>query len=303
MWLLLLACAHKSPPPPEDLDSGPEDSGPEDSGDSGDSGAAPVLYVSAYWTGAVFRFDPATGAALGPIEGLPGAQSVALVDGLLYIAAEGDHAVRIADPATGLVTGTLIADDPTTEADETGGLDGPTAAVRGPDGLWYVASFNTDSVLRYDGSGAFLDVFVPPGTDGLDGPDIGMRFDLDGDLLVPGWYSDTVHAFAPDGTPLPPRITAEDGLSKARALYVGEDGRLWATSNGSDSVLVREPDGAVAKWAHLLGPAGLWLHAGELFVAQERNNKVRVFDAETGEDRGVRVEDAALDGATFVTVL
>ena len=57
-------------------------------------------------------------------------------------------------------------DDTATEADETGGLDGPTAAVLGPEGRWYVASFNNDAVLRYEADGRYVDTFVPAGTDG-----------------------------------------------------------------------------------------------------------------------------------------
>src|SRR5947209_3861658 len=61
--------------------------------------------------------------------------------------------------------------------DASGGLTRPRASTFGPDGNGdgapdlYVPSADTDQVLRYDGvTGAFLDVFVPAGSGGLDSP-------------------------------------------------------------------------------------------------------------------------------------
>jgi hypothetical protein len=62
-----------------------------------------------------------------------------------------------------------------------GGLDGPVAAVIGPDGNVYVSSYRSNQVLRYDrNTGAFLGVFVTAGSGGLTNPD-GLLFH-DGDL-------------------------------------------------------------------------------------------------------------------------
>jgi hypothetical protein len=45
-----------------------------------------------------------------------------------------------------------------------GGLDMPYGLVFGPDAYLYVASLNTNSILRYDGqSGAFIGVFASGG--------------------------------------------------------------------------------------------------------------------------------------------
>jgi DNA-binding beta-propeller fold protein YncE len=66
----------------------------------------------------------------------------------------------------------------------SGGLSTPRQSVFGPDGNLYVASSDTDSILRYNGvTGAFLDTFVPSGSGGLVGPG-DLTFGPDGDLYV-----------------------------------------------------------------------------------------------------------------------
>jgi hypothetical protein len=53
----------------------------------------------------------------------------------------------------------------------TGGLANAHGMDIGPDGNLYVASFATDSVLRYDiGTGAFIDALVTPALGGIDAP-------------------------------------------------------------------------------------------------------------------------------------
>jgi hypothetical protein len=83
-------------------------------------------------------------------------------------------------------------------APASGGLTRPRVPVFGPDsnadGLpdLYVASAHTDEVLRYDGStGAFLDVFVAPGSGGLNGP-ADLAFGSDGKLYVSGFEGNHV---------------------------------------------------------------------------------------------------------------
>lgn len=71
---------------------------------------------------------------------------------------------------------------------QSGGLDGPSGLIFGPDGNLYVSSFsyrtNTDAVLRYNGTtGAFIDAFVPIQSGGVDGP-TGLIFGPDDHLYV-----------------------------------------------------------------------------------------------------------------------
>ncbi|MBL8766453.1 MAG: hypothetical protein JNL94_03755 [Planctomycetes bacterium] len=171
------------------------------------SGTAPCLMASGYNSESIHLFDPVTGAKLGFLDAaglVPGAQSMRYgPDGNLYVCAEKVDRVLRFDGATGTLLGTFVGDDPNTPQDEDGGLDGPTAAVFGPDGHLYVASFDTDRVLRYDGTtGAFLGAFVAddPATPaneagGLDGPDAGMTFGPDGRLYVPSFQSNQILRF------------------------------------------------------------------------------------------------------------
>lgn len=126
------------------------------------SASAQEVWISGYDSNALHRHDLASGVLLGKVAGVPGAQSMRYgPDGQLYAVAEKADEVLRFDGQTGAPLGTFVGDDPLTPGDETGGLSGPTAAVFGPDGDLYVASFNTDEVLRYDGAtGAFAGVFV-----------------------------------------------------------------------------------------------------------------------------------------------
>ena len=202
-----------------------------------------LMLVSGYDSDAIHVFRVASGAFVGTIAPVPGAQSITTgPDGMLYACAEKiDQVLRI-DPATLTITGSFVADDPLTPEDESGGLDGPTGAIFGPDGNLYVASFNNDSVLRFDGaSGAFLDTFVTAGSGGLDGPDAGITFGPDGNLYVPSFWNDQVLRY--DGT---------------TGAFLG--------------VFVSNSQG------NLLQPRGVVFHAGSCYVASSLNNRVLRYD-------------------------
>lgn len=128
------------------------------------------LYVPSFWTNQVKRYSLADGSYLGnfPLaagSGLFRPRTVAFgPNGWIYVTSEGNDRVLVFDATSGAFVKALVIDDPLTPANETGGLDAPTGLAFGPDGKLYVASGNTDSVLRYDAtSGAFVDVFVAPG--------------------------------------------------------------------------------------------------------------------------------------------
>ena len=74
----------------------------------------------------------------------------------------------------------------------SGGLNGLARLAIGFDGNLYVASFQTDSVLRYSReTGEFIDAFVPAGSGGLDGP-TGLAFGHDGHLYVSSFVTNSV---------------------------------------------------------------------------------------------------------------
>lgn len=280
------------------------------------------LLVSSYNTDAVHRFDETTFAVQGSLGGLgavPGAQSLRYgPDGNLYACAEKVNRVVRFDGQTGAPLGALVADDPLTPIDETGGLSGPTAAVFGPDGALYVASFNTDAVLRYDGStGLFLGAFVSDDpltpideTGGLSGPDAGMLFGPDGHLYVPSFSSDAILRY--DGATgalidafVPP---LGGGLKRPRMLRFHTDGRLWVTAWSVNRILRYDLDGTFLDiFATVVRPTGLVFRpdSGDVLVTSDNTNTVRQFDVKTGASEGTVITAAGggLVGGTYLEYL
>jgi streptogramin lyase len=133
-------------------------------------------------------------------------------------------------------------------------LDGALGVTVGPDGQIYVASEESNMVLRYDGaSGAFIDRFVwdDPGT-----PD-----DETGGLSGPG------------------------------AVLFGADGMLYVSSFDSDAIL--RYDGATGAFESVFVPEGsggldgpdagmTFGPDGDLFVPGFYSNTVSRFDGATG---------------------
>ena len=206
--------------------------------------------VSGFNSDALHVYVTATGAFERTVAPVPGAQSVVTgADGLLYVCAEKvDEILRI-DPVTWTILGPFVGDDPLTPVDETGGLDGPTGALFGPDGNLYVASFNTDEVLRYDGStGAFLDVFVAAGSGGLNGPDAGLAFGADGHLYVPSFFTNSVLRYdGTTGASLGAFATAAPGNLRQPRGLVFHEGFCYVASSQNNRVLQYELDGTFVR--------------------------------------------------------
>ena len=272
---------------------------------------AQELLISNYNGDQIHRHGPVTGAFLGRIAGVPGARSLRYgPDGNLYAVAEKANQVLRFDGTTGAPLGALVEDDPLTPADETGGLSGPTAAVFGPGGDLFVASFNNDRILRYDGTtGAFLETFVGSGT-ALNGPDAGMVFGPDGRLYVPGFFSNAVHRYDTEsGATLSPFVSSgAGGLSRPRMLRFRSDGWLYVTSWGSAGLKRYDATGQfVDTLLTTSTPTGFVFESGtnHLLVCSDNQNNVRRFDAVTGAFLAVLVPKGAngLSGATFLEYL
>ncbi len=131
------------------------------------------IYVASRFTDSVKKYHATTGAFLGDFV-TPGLGGLAepfhmhfSSDGTrFYVGSSTADTVIAYDGATGSLIGELIADDPLTPEDETGGLDNPHDVTIGPDGRMYVTSFDSDEVLVYDpGTGDFIESIG-----GLDGP-------------------------------------------------------------------------------------------------------------------------------------
>jgi sugar lactone lactonase YvrE len=247
----------------------------------------PTLLVSGYTSGTVHRFDPDTGTPQGDLGSVPGAQSIRTgPDGLLYVCSETNDRVLRFD-ADGRFVDVFVADDPLTPVNETGGLNGPTAAAFGPDGNLYVASFANDRVLQYDGAtGAFRKRFVDSGVSPLNGPDAGMVFGSDGRLYVPSFNNDRVLLYdGLSGDYLGVFADGGTGLSRPRDLKF-RGGLLYVSSWGSDEILRYDPVGnLVDVFAVTAEPTGLAFgpHDGDLYVTSDTKSYVKRLDGLTGQ--------------------
>jgi DNA-binding beta-propeller fold protein YncE len=144
------------------------------------------LYVTSLNNSSVLRYDGQTGDPL-PADGQTGAifvppQSGGLSraggivfgpDGNLYVSSEASNQVMRYDgttgdplPADGQTGAIFVPNDPSNPH-----LNQPAGMVFGPDSNLYVASIQTNSVIRFDGTtGDYIDDFIPPGSGGLARP-------------------------------------------------------------------------------------------------------------------------------------
>lgn len=249
----------------------------------------PELLISGYNSDAVHRFDPVTGQLLGAYTNIPGAQAIVLgADGLLYICAEKIDVVMRFDPNTGQKVDDFIADDPLTPIKEAGPLDGPTSVVFGPGGDLYVASFENDRILRYDGrTGAFLGPFVEPQDGGLNGPDAGMTFGPGGDLYVPSYWTNEVLIY--DGTSGAYKgdfaSPGEGGLFRPRVVRFRRDGSCYVSSEGSNEILRFDHAGNFLDvFASTVTPTGMDFgrHDGDLYVTSATKSYIKQLEVPGG---------------------
>jgi hypothetical protein len=144
----------------------------------------------------------------------------------------------------------------------SGGLEDPRGLAFGTDGNLYVTSVVwspqqlVGQVLRYNGTtGAFIDVFVPPGSGGLNNP-ISLAFGPDCNLYVPsdaqvlrynGTTGEFVDAFVPTGS---------GGLKGRSDLVFGPDGHLYLAND--DVLRYHGTTGAFLGTFVPNGTGGLW---------------------------------------------
>jgi streptogramin lyase len=153
------------------------------------------LYVVSEGTGAIIRYDPISGTALGTFAVVPGSGNRVPIDLTfgpnfdLYVSSQLPNSeIFRFNGATGELIGTFASG---------GGLFFPTQFAFGPDGSLYVNSLGTDSVLRYSGStGAFLGVFAQgQGLNETAGDNAGLAFGPGGELFVSNAFADNIVRF------------------------------------------------------------------------------------------------------------
>ncbi len=129
-------------------------------------------------------------------------------------------------------------------ADGSGNLSNPNGLAFGPDGSLYVANTFIDSVNRYDSiTGAFIDVFIPVGSGGLDAP-IGMLF-RNGELFVAGAATDAVLVYDAN-TGAYRRSISGGGLDGPSGIEFDANGYLYVAGSVNHQVLRYAPTSVVA---------------------------------------------------------
>lgn len=282
--------------------------------------AGGMLLASGFNSDQVHRYDAATGAylgGLGPGGDLNGPLGVTVgPDGKLYVACEESNRILRYDRQTFAYIDTFIFDDPGTPGDETGGLNGPTTAVFGPDGNVYVASFDNDSVRRYNGTtGAFIDVFVPTGSNLLNGPDAGMIFGADGNLYIPSYFSHRVLRFNGTTGAFIDTFITNGGITAASL----RNPRTVLFRYGCNDLLINnEQNSRVQRYNATTGayidriipvvsaPTGMAIGAdGNIYVASITDSSIIKFSGQDGSNLGtfVTAGSGGLNGVVFLRFL
>jgi WD40 repeat protein len=285
-------------------------------------GADGNLYVSNGNSNNILRFNGATGEFIDALvtvgdELLEPRGLLFGPDGALYVSSSGTNSILRFDITTGAFLGTFVTSDP----QSNGGLAHPTGLEFGPDGNGdgigdlYVNSFDTNSILLYDGvSGVFISALVAddPATPNVDESNglvepIGLAFGADGNLYVSGFSSSSVRRYDPAGmflgvfvadNPGSPGINESGGLFQATELLFGPDGALYVSSFGNHRILrynsvtgsfmdVFAPNRGTLtdiQSGQLANPIGMAIGPnGTLYISSFNTNCIQNYDATTGD--------------------
>lgn len=258
----------------------------------------------------VHRYDFQSGDFLGVIGNVNDPLGITTgPDGNIYIAEEATNKVLRFDGTNFAFMDEFVADDPLTPADENGPLAGPAGVLFGPDGNLYVASFNNDRILRYDGtSGAFIDTFVSANSGGLNGPDAGIAFGPDGHLYVPSYFNRQVIRYdGKTGASMGAFVTfGLGGLTNPRSVVFRPDGRMLVAGEGSNQIHEYDRDGnSLGSFANYNNVAGLAISPidGNVYATNVNASNARRFNGTDGSGEGVAVTSGAggLDLAVFLS--
>jgi DNA-binding beta-propeller fold protein YncE len=164
----------------------------------------------------------------------------------------------------------------------TSGQNGQVRHIAFHGGYLFVAAEESNDVVRYDATtGAFVDVFVQPGSGGISAP-YGVAFGPDGNLYVSGRSSNTVVKYdGSTGAYLATFVTSgSGGLNLPEGMAFDPSGAyLYVASSGSAQVLkYNASTGAyvgVAASAGVSGPHDVTFGLdGLLYVLSGGNNRI-----------------------------
>ncbi len=260
----------------------------------------------------IHRFDFNTGAFLGTIGNVNDPLGITQgPDGNIYVAEEATDKVLRFDGNTFEFIDEFVADDPSTpDIDENAALDGPSGILFGDDGHLYVASFNNDRVLRFDGTtGAFLGRFVDAAAGTLNGPDAGMAWGPDGHLYIPSFFNHKILKFdGKTGDFIENFVNGgQGGLTNPRTIAFRQDGTALVASEGNDRLLQYGADGSTMgifadNYPSVSGFA-ISPTDGNVYATSAARDNIRRFDGLDGSAAGVLVTQGGggLDAGVFLT--
>ena len=206
-------------------------------------------------------------------------------DRQLYVASFGDDRIVRVDVDAGTAS-TFVASG-------SGGLNGPSSLIFGPNGNLFVSSNLSNSVLEFDRvTGAFVQTFVASGSGGLVGP-FGLAFGPLGRLFVAGSDHAVRRYDGFSGSFLNVFVTAgSGGLSGPRGIAFGPNNRLFVASFNTNSVLEYSSAGVFLRNATAgIIPNGAWGVRigpnGNLFVGRN-NGPIRILEYQIDEGRYLR---------------
>jgi len=174
----------------------------------------------------------------------------------------------------------------------SGGLDGPTGFLFGPDKNLYVSSTLTSSILCYNGkTGDFIKTFVPTRSGNLQYPR-GLAFGTAGDLFVASEDTNSVLRYhGTTGAFISTFVSnGSGGLNEPRDIAFGPDGNLYVCSLSTNSILRYhgQPGAFIdafvpSRSGNLSGPRkAVFRPDGHLYVSSYWNQRILRYNASTG---------------------